>query len=114
MNHQFNFEIERFEFEPELEGEWQSEVNRSSRDYIKWVQSSLNQIMGLKLAVDGDLGTQTRSAIRSFQQQQGLKSDGIVGEQTERALIAAGGSPIVMPPLIIHVRPFLVLDRFRV
>ena len=90
MNHQFNFEIERFAFEPELDGGWQGEVNRRSSDYIKWVQRSLNQIMGLRLAVDGVVGTYTRSAIRSFQRRQGLHVDGNVGPQTERALIAAG------------------------
>jgi len=86
----FNLQIEPFEFETELEGE----VNRQSRDYVKWVQRSLNQIMGLRLAVDGIVGTYTRSAIRSFQQQRGLTVDGIVGLQTEGALITAGaGNP---------------------
>ena len=83
----FNLQIEPVEFEAELEGE----VNRKSRDYIKWVQQSLNQIMGLKLAVDGTTGAQTRSAIRSFQQQKGLKADGVVGSSTEAALKAALG-----------------------
>lgn len=78
----------------EFEFEWESEVSRRSPEYIKWVQQSLNQIMGLRLAVDGDAGPQTRSAIRSFQQKQGLPADGIVGTQTERALIAAGASPV--------------------
>jgi peptidoglycan hydrolase-like protein with peptidoglycan-binding domain len=86
--------------------EWEGEVNRSSGDYIRWVQQSLNRIMGLRLAVDGISGAQTRSAVRSFQQQRGLTVDGIVGPQTEQALIAAGagnppgsgGAPSVTPP----------------
>lgn len=54
---------------PALEGEISSGgVNRQSPAYIRWGQSSLNGILGLRLAVDGDNGTQTRSAIRSFQQ----------------------------------------------
>jgi peptidoglycan hydrolase-like protein with peptidoglycan-binding domain len=79
----------------ELEYEvWESEVSRGSRDYIRWVQQSLNRILGLGLAVDGIVGPQTRSAIRSFQKQRSLTVDGIVGPQTEAALIAAGaGSP---------------------
>ena len=85
----FNFQVESFEFETELE----SKVNRNSRDYIKWVQQSLNQIMRLKLTVDGITGAQTRSAIRTFQQRQGLVADGIVGEKTEAALRAALGGP---------------------
>jgi phosphatidylserine/phosphatidylglycerophosphate/cardiolipin synthase-like enzyme len=83
----FNLQVEPFEFEAELE------VNRNSRDYIRWVQQSLNQIMGLKLAVDGIMGAQTRSAVRSFQQKRGLKPDGIVGTQTEAALKVASAGP---------------------
>jgi peptidoglycan hydrolase-like protein with peptidoglycan-binding domain len=71
----------------------EGEVNRRSRDYIRWIQRSLNEILGLRLAVDGISGPQTRSAIRSFQQRQRLVVDGIVGPQTEAALIAAGASP---------------------
>lgn len=71
----------------------ESEINRKSRDYIRWVQSSLNKILGLRLRVDGMAGQQTRSAIRSFQQMKGLKVDGIVGPQTEKALIIAGANP---------------------
>lgn len=80
------FEAANFEFGDQ---EWEVPVNRNSRDYLKWVQQSLNQIMGLRLAVDGDIGPQTRSAIRSFQQRQGLAADGIVGAQTEAAIKAA-------------------------
>jgi len=85
-------ELEEDGFESDFEEEWQGEVNRKSAEYIRWVQSSLNRIMGVRLAVDGIIGSQTRSAIRSFQQQKGLTVDGIVGSQTERALIAAGAS----------------------
>ena len=86
----FDLQIEPFEFDYEMEEEWETgSPNRSSPSYIKWMQGSLNQILGLKLATDGDLGAQTRSAIRSFQQKQGLKADGIVGAQTEAAIKAA-------------------------
>jgi GH25 family lysozyme M1 (1,4-beta-N-acetylmuramidase) len=70
----------------ELEKEWQGEVNRSSPDYVRWVQDSLNKILGLRLAVDGIMGPSTRSAVRSLQQTQGLAVDGIVGPRTEAAL----------------------------
>jgi peptidoglycan hydrolase-like protein with peptidoglycan-binding domain len=69
------------------------EVNRKSAAYAKWIQQSLNKIMGLKLAVNGEIRTQTKSAIRSFQKKQGLKDDGIVGATTESALIRQGASP---------------------
>lgn len=74
----------------EAEAGWQGEVNRSSRDYTKWVQLSLNFILGLRLAEDGIRGPQTVSAIRGYQQSRGLVVDGIVGSRTEAALIANG------------------------
>ena len=45
--------------------------------------------MALRLPIDGVMGTETRSAIRSFQERQGLPVDGTVGPDTERALIKA-------------------------
>jgi peptidoglycan hydrolase-like protein with peptidoglycan-binding domain len=83
---------------PELEASGPSAgVGRNSPDYIRWVQQSLNQIMGLRLAVDGIMGPATRSAIRSFQQKRGLIADGIVGPKTEAAM-RAGLSGILIPP----------------
>ena len=85
------------EFELDLdEFEWQGEVSRSSIEYIKWVQRSLNRILGLRLTEDGIIGSMTRSAIRDFQSRRGLTPDGIVGARTEAALVAAGASA---PPL---------------
>jgi peptidoglycan hydrolase-like protein with peptidoglycan-binding domain len=69
---------------------WEDEVDRGSRDYVRWVQRSLNRILGLRLAEDGRMGPHTRSAIRSFQQRQKLNVDGKLGPQTERALVEAG------------------------
>jgi putative peptidoglycan binding protein len=61
----------------------------SGTQYVRWVQDSLNRILGLRLSVDGVVGTQTRSAIRSFQERNGLMVDGIVGPQTDAKLRAA-------------------------
>jgi Penicillin-insensitive murein endopeptidase/Putative peptidoglycan binding domain len=123
MNRQFNFQIEPFEFESELDEmfgafdteladqEWEAETSRHSPEYIRWGQRSLNQILGLRLAVDGILGRQTRSAIRKFQQREGLMVDGIIGDETKRALIAAGatspptGVPTVLPMLAFREMP---------
>lgn len=86
-------------FEPEpfrlsLTPEWESEVGRGGPDYIRWLQSSLNKLLGLRLAVDGTMGPATRSAIRSFQRQNGLLADGMVGPVTEQALVRDGaGDP---------------------
>lgn len=60
-----------------------------SSEYVRWVQSSLNRILGLQLPLDGIMVPETRSAIRSFQEKQGLPVDGIVGPTTEKALIEA-------------------------
>jgi outer membrane protein OmpA-like peptidoglycan-associated protein len=60
--------------------------SRRSPEYIRWVQGSLNRLLRLNLAVDGIMGSQTRNAIRSFQQQRGLVADGILGPRTEAEL----------------------------
>jgi hypothetical protein len=92
-------ELEREEqflgsFWDQITGTPKVQVDRKSRSYAKWVQQSLNKVMGLRLAIDGDIGRMTKSAIRDFQRRQGLTVDGIVGSNTERALIAAGaGQP---------------------
>ena len=65
----------------------------SGSEYIRWVQDCLNRILGLRLPLTGVLGLETRSAIRSFQKQQGLPVSGIVGPDTERALLSAMASP---------------------
>lgn len=89
------FEFDRLEsFGAPLTEFLEGEVSRSSPDYIRWVQSYLNRLLGLRLAIDGISGPATRSAVRSFQQQNGLTVDGIVGPVTEGALIRAGaGNP---------------------
>ena len=80
-------------FSPELEGSGPpAGIGRNSPDYIRWVQDSLNKILGLRLAADGIMGPATRSAVRSFQQKQGLAADGVVGPQTETALKTALGA----------------------
>jgi hypothetical protein len=67
----------------------QHEPAAAPSEYIRWVQSALNNVLGLRLPVDGIMDAATRSAVRSFQQREGLPVDGIVGPETERALSAA-------------------------
>lgn len=50
---------------------------------IKWVQESLNKLMGTKLIVDGDYGEKTKQAIISFQKKYGLQVDGVAGPITK-------------------------------
>lgn len=75
-------EMEEFEYQ-------EREVDRNSRGFVRWMQESLNKVLGLRLTVDGNLGPATRSAIRSFQQKQGLSVDGSAGAKTEAAIKAA-------------------------
>ena len=58
-------------------------------EYVRWVQTMLNQALNLQLPVDGMMNVETRSAIRSFQEKNGLVVTGVVGPDTERALSAA-------------------------
>jgi Putative peptidoglycan binding domain len=102
MNLEFSFKPQPFPWPSDAE--WEDEANRSSPDYVRWVQSSLNRVMGLRLAVDGIMGPATRSAVRSFQQRHGLTVDGIVGPQTEAKLQSLtnarswGGTPVSTQP----------------
>jgi peptidoglycan hydrolase-like protein with peptidoglycan-binding domain len=117
------FAFEQFEaFDTGLAQEFETGVNRNSPSYIRWVQQSLNRVMGLRLSVDGVLGAQTRSAIRNFQTRAGLQADGNPGPKTEAALIARGagrpaaakpGGVIEIPPVVICAgKPFDTLDQF--
>jgi peptidoglycan hydrolase-like protein with peptidoglycan-binding domain len=67
----------------------QPEPSGSASEHARWVQSCLNQVMGLRLPVNGVMSPETRSAVRSFQERQGLRIDGLVGPETERALAEA-------------------------
>lgn len=84
--------------------------NRRRREYIKWVQTSLNNILNNvtnPLTVDGILERQTRQAIRRFQRLQGIMVDGIVGPETERELIDLTDT---RPPRVMENIAFLLPD----
>lgn len=53
------------------------------------MQDCLNQSLRLRIPVTGAMGPETRSAVRTFQKQQGLRVSGIMGPDTEEALRAA-------------------------
>ena len=75
------------------------ERSQPGAEYLRWVQHSLNLILGLQLPVDGVMSPETREAIRDFQTRMGLPADGIVGPEMQQALVeerrklAAGGAP---------------------
>ncbi|MEN3359681.1 MAG: hypothetical protein V7637_3663, partial [Mycobacteriales bacterium] len=61
------------------------------------LQSLLNH-HGADLAVDGDFGSLTRSAVIDFQSEKGISVDGEVGPQTKAALYGAVTPPSDPPP----------------
>lgn len=70
---------------------------------VKRLQHLLNTVMALtpKLSIDGDFGPTTDAAVRTFQTQRGLTSDGIVGPFTWSLLDqwVKPGLPVVSEPL---------------
>lgn len=91
-----------WDYVPET-SEYTSETSdRSSPEYTRWIQQSLNQLINAGLVVDGIVGSRTRAAVRNFQSQYGLTVDGIVGPRTEAVMVGAGAAP---PPGATPVLP---------
>ena len=84
-----------------------------SSDYIRWVQNSLNGLMGLRLPVNGVIDPAVRSALRSFQTRVGLPADGLVGPGTKRALRAARARTSVAGGGRVQSETFEAGDRFQ-
>lgn len=54
----------------------------STGDSVKWVQTCLNELQNAGITVDGIYGSQTVSAVKTFQKKNGLTADGVVGTNT--------------------------------
>lgn len=54
-------------------------------DDVRLVQEKLKQ-RGFDVAVDGNYGSGTQSAVRAFQRREGLNADGVVGDLTRQKL----------------------------
>jgi len=66
-------------------------ANLEPVESTRGVQSRLNNLGYASGPVDGIFGPRTRAATRSFQQDQNIVVDGIVGDQTETHLVAEYG-----------------------
>jgi len=68
-------------------------IRRGSRgNVVKLLQCYLN-LYGSELSVDGSFGSGTQNAVVAFQNQNSLTPDGIVGQNTWRALLRQGSYP---------------------
>src|SRR5437879_2216811 len=76
-------------------------------EYVKWLQGALNQVLKLKLTIDGDPGPHTMNAIQMLQGKSSNKlvRIGLVGPWTDRALTNAGAHPppIFAPPAAVGI-----------
>ena len=79
---------------PVVREPYPAEPAPTGSEYMRWVQSALSDVLGLKLPLHGIADAGTRSAIRSFQRREQLPADAVVGPDTERALIAARGGRV--------------------
>jgi peptidoglycan hydrolase-like protein with peptidoglycan-binding domain len=59
---------------------------------VRDLQEQLNA-RGANLTVDGDFGRDTRNAVRAFQRENGLLSDGVVGNDTRAAFARTASQP---------------------
>jgi len=69
-----------------------SAYSTSNRAGVKELQTQLKRMGFDPGTVDGVMGPRTKAAVKEFQKQNGLKTDGIVGPQTSAVLVALGGA----------------------
>lgn len=55
---------------------------------VRWIQASMNQLMGSTLVVDGRYGAATKAVVSDFQAKHGLTADGWAGNNTSAAIEA--------------------------
>ena len=63
---------------------------------VRELQEALNR-HGYSLAVDGVFGDKTKAAVRDYQKKNGLKLDGVVGDETWGSLMSATAAEDVTP-----------------
>ena len=81
-----------------------SNLYRGSRgDTVAWVQSMCNRLAGTNIGIDGQYGSDTVNAVKSFQRKYGLAADGIVGPQTRNKMIEAWNATKVVNATSISI-----------
>ena len=78
-------------------GQFLGTQHDSSPEQVTQLQELLNTQSGGQLQVDGRYGPRTEEAVRSFQEQNGLTVDGVVGPETLAALNRPRGSEETSP-----------------
>lgn len=68
-------------------------VTPQGTEYNRWVQTSLNKLMGCGLAVDGIVGPLTKACLIRFQEMWGLVERGTIGPETDYYMKSALGLP---------------------
>ena len=79
----------------------------SMGEKVEGLQRRLH-VHGFAVAIDGDFGAGTETAVRTFQTQRGLTVDGLVGRGTLKALAA---DPVPIPSPRPHANPGPVISN---
>lgn len=66
---------------------WLGKNGITSGNYVKWLQTALNKADNAGLAVDGQFGSGTTTAVKNFQAKYGLTQDGQAGTSTINKLV---------------------------
>ena len=75
--------------------------DRCASGYIRWMQESLNKVLGTTLDVSGKLDGATQRAIKKFKKRRRVKTKQVyAGAAIEQALVAAGAAA---PPALTKV-----------
>lgn len=84
MRERWTFDREVAKLEPRRDREGS---NPTADERVQWAQNVLNKIQGERLRPDGLLGPKTKSALRQFQHENGLRVNGQLDESTEIAVL---------------------------
>lgn len=87
----------------------------STGQVVRTLQANLNKVMGSGLVVDGQFGSKTDAAVRSFQRRYGLVVDGVYGPASAakmRAALKGGTTPPAPTPRPPGVAPLVVDGKF--